>query len=548
MNTFEATTFHPDRAIAILGVPFDRVTMGDALAMIERMTASRRPHYIVTANVDFLAQARTDVELRRILLDAHLVLCDGTPVVWASRLLGNPLPERVAGSDLVPALIAIAEQKGLRAFFLGGTPESMSRAIANVKKAHPGLDLQGFSPPFNQLLEMDHEEIKRRITEARPDLLFVSFGCPKQEKWIAMHYQSLGVPVAIGVGGTIDFLAGQLKRAPVWMQRTGTEWMFRLLQEPRRLFRRYARDLGVFVTALIAQWWMMKFRNHVVASTDVPSCSAQGSARNSTREKRNDKNDGCIRKKRRIGGFVAIQPLRRVLRKSAFSSRIKDDAEWQWVQMPASLDATAVRNDPLLRDLALADGRHCLLQLDRTQFIDSTATGWLIRLQKKIRATGKQLVLIAPSPGVNRALRLMHLETFFPTAPDCEAALQLIEKLSVEQREYVHKTLEAGPSAPANVVRWRGEITAANAEPVWQATEKLIPRAGEAQPLMIDLSDVRFMDSSGVGLMVRARKYAQSQGIHLSFAHPRAAVLNVLRLARLEAFLLGASIHQQAKS
>jgi N-acetylglucosaminyldiphosphoundecaprenol N-acetyl-beta-D-mannosaminyltransferase len=486
-------------AIAILGIPFDPVTMNEALDEIGRMVASRRPHYVVTANVDFLAQARADVELRRILLDAHLVLCDGTPVIWASRLLGNPLPERVAGSDLVPQLIRIASEKNLRLFFLGGTPDSMKRAIEKVKTEYPSLQIDGYSPPFNQLLEMDHGEIRRRIAEAKPDMLFVSFGCPKQEKWIAMHYQSLGVPVAIGVGGTIDFLAGQLKRAPVWMQRSGTEWMFRLAQEPRRLFKRYARDLEVFGGVLFAQWWTMQFRK----ASFLPSSNKQGSW---------------------LPG-----------------NRIKAEADWQWIQLPQVMDAATVRNDELLCDPTLADGRHCLLHADCIEFIDSTGMGWLMRLHKKVRATGRQMVLIAPSPALKHAMELMHLEDFFAIAPDFISAQKLAEDLTLEQREYVRaNSFPALRILPKQLVSWRGEITAANAEPVWQATEKLMqPGAEPTQPLVIDLSQVRFMDSSGLGLMVRARKLAKRQGVELSFAGPQPAVLNVLRHARLENYLMG---------
>src|SRR5438034_3194444 len=182
--------------IALLGVPFDHLNMDGALERIDRMVASRQPHYVVTANVDFLVQARRDVELRRILLEAHLVLCDGTPLVWASRLLGNPLPERVAGADLVPSLIRVAAEKGHRIFFLGGAPEVAEQAAANLQARYPTLNLVGhYSPPLRELLEMDHDEMVRRVRAARPDLLFVSFGCPKAEKWIEMHYRSLGVPV-----------------------------------------------------------------------------------------------------------------------------------------------------------------------------------------------------------------------------------------------------------------------------------------------------------------------------------------------------------------
>jgi exopolysaccharide biosynthesis WecB/TagA/CpsF family protein len=211
--------------------------------------------------VDFLVQARRDAELRRVLLDAHLVLCDGTPLVWASRLLGRPLPERVAGSDLVPELVRLAAKKNYRLFFLGATLEAGIRALANLHAQFPDLQISHYSPPFRPLPEMDHHEIREIIRAAQPDLLFVAFGCPKAEKWMAMNYQLLGVPVIMGVGGTIDFLAGRVKRAPCWMQRAGLEWFFRLSREPRRLFRRYAADLWFFGWAMAAQLWRMKIRS-----------------------------------------------------------------------------------------------------------------------------------------------------------------------------------------------------------------------------------------------------------------------------------------------
>src|SRR5262249_21973544 len=123
-------------------------------------------------------------------------------------------------------------------FFLGASPASLDQALTRLRVQYPKLRIAGYySPPFADLLEMDHDQIKRRILAANPDMLFVAFGCPKQEKWIAMHFLGLEVPLTAGIGGTIDFLGGMLKRAPLWMQRTGTEWVFRLLQEPRRLFR-----------------------------------------------------------------------------------------------------------------------------------------------------------------------------------------------------------------------------------------------------------------------------------------------------------------------
>lgn len=477
---------HPP--IAILGVPFDNVTTEETVALVERMVASRRPHYLVTANVDFLVQAQQDVELRRILFDAHLVLCDGMPLVWASRWLGNPLPERLAGSDLVPLLIQMAARKGYRLFFLGGTPESASRAVANLVKRHPGLQVVGqYAPPFAELLEMNHDEIRRRIAEAQPDLLFVSFGCPKQEKWIWMQYQSLNVPVIVGVGATIDFLAGQVRRAPSWMQRTGTEWIFRLLQEPRRLLRRYLKDLWVFSRSILAQLWEMRFR--VPKADRLPVSEPQ---------------------------------------------RITESL--QCIKAPERLDIEAVTKDALLVDQVLADGRHCLLDLAAVRFIDSTGMGMLIRLQKKIRATGRQLVLLSPTVAVDRALQLMHLQSFFAIAPDLPAAERLLESRASEQQSAV----VPAPPAIGHPLVWRGEITASNIEQVWEATlAQLLPPGMPPRQVSIDLSGVRFLDSSGVGMMVRAKKLAQRQDIRLVFLAPQPAVRNTIQFSRLEEFLLG---------
>lgn len=236
-----------NKRVRIMDVPFDAITMEQTLGRIGGMIASRRPHYLATANVDFLVQARHDAVLHRILNEAHLVVCDGTPLVWLSRLLGLPLPERVAGSDLVPKLLTKSEAKGWSVFFLGGQDEVLEKALGNVREKHPKLRIAGaYSPPFAPFDQMDHEGICTRIKEAKPDVLLVSLGCPKQEKWIAQNYAAAGVPVSIGVGATIDFLAGTMKRAPRWMQVIGLEWVFRLAQEPRRLFKRYATDLVVF--------------------------------------------------------------------------------------------------------------------------------------------------------------------------------------------------------------------------------------------------------------------------------------------------------------
>jgi N-acetylglucosaminyldiphosphoundecaprenol N-acetyl-beta-D-mannosaminyltransferase len=468
--------------IAILGVPFDHVTTAETLALIEAMIASRRPHYLVTANVDFVVQAQNDTELRRILLDAHLVVADGMPLVWASRWLGHPLPERVTGSGMTPLLLAQAEVKGWRVFFLGGTEQSVAQAAANTRARHPRLEIAGaYSPPFKPLLEMDHDDILRRLQTARPDLLLVAFGCPKQEKWLNMHYRAAGVPVAIGVGATIDFLAGTMKRAPVWMQQAGLEWVFRLLQEPRRLFRRYVTDLWVFGWAILAQLHALRARQvHPPPATTLEV----------TRPTAGD----------------------------ALSIRLPPRWDSQAVHAQ-----TATWQTPPAGDV--------LLEVGAVEFIDSTGVGALVRWHKHLRESGKSLVLVTPSPALRQALALMKLDTFFAAAPDGTSAQALLRERRSERPVVV------GPGGADATLRlaWQGEVIAATLETVAATT---LARLAEARgPVVINLSAVRFIDSSGVGLMVRLRKEAQRLALDLSFAEPPAVVRNVARLLRLEDYL-----------
>lgn len=488
--------------IAILGVPFDNVTVPEAIQTIEQMVASGQPHYLVTANVDFLVQARADIELRRILFDAHLVLCDGTPLVWASRLLGNALPERVAGADLVPLLIRVAAEKGYRLFFLGAAPDSIDAAVKKLNRQYPSLEIAGFySPPFNKLLEMDHDEIVRRVKEARPDMLFVSFGCPKQEKWISMHYRSLGIPVTAGVGATIDFLAGRVKRAPVWMQRTGTEWIYRLVQEPRRLLRRYLKDLWVFGWSFVPQCWHLQaWRRHRLGQT------AAERREHPTIEGENG--ESCL-----VAGLQGEAVIR--------------------VRLPSRLDHAAVCENPRFVEKVFAEDRDCLLLAENVCFVDSTGVGQLMLLQKKLRALGKFMVLVAPSRSLKRALGLMQVQEFFNTAPDVIAATRLLES---RRAEAVFPPLDT-PFA-GGPFSWQGEITAANAAQVWNQTFGHLSALSGSSNWIIDLSNVRFIDSSGLGLMVRARKLARQNGRPLSFTGLQPPVRNVLRIAQLEDFLL----------
>jgi len=242
----------------IAGVPIDDLTMEQALDRIASYIASGRPHQIATVNADFCVKAWDDPELRHILRSADMLTPDGMPLVWGARLLGVPLEGRVTGADLVPAMAQRGAEEGWRFYFLGAGPGIAARAAEALRQRHPGLQVVGvYSPPLSSVVEMD-EQIVARIRDLRPDVLLVAFGNPKQEKWIHMHARELGVPVSIGIGGTFDLIAGATRRAPAWMQRAGLEWLYRLLQEPRRLWRRYLGTNSIFCGKLFLQLTRLK--------------------------------------------------------------------------------------------------------------------------------------------------------------------------------------------------------------------------------------------------------------------------------------------------
>lgn len=238
--------------VRLFGIDLDVLRMDQTIARLLVWICEQdgRCRYVVTPNIDHVVIYQECADLRQAYDAAGLVLADGAPVVAASRLLGRPLPERVAGSDLVPRLFseAVWQRKGLRLYLLGGAPGVGQTAADRVAVTWPGVEVVGIaSPPLG--FERDtvfNDELVAEINALQPDILLIGLGAPKQELWIHRHHQQLTVPVALCVGATIDFLAGERTRAPRWMRRAGLEWLFRVLGEPRRLGRRYARDAWRF--------------------------------------------------------------------------------------------------------------------------------------------------------------------------------------------------------------------------------------------------------------------------------------------------------------
>jgi N-acetylglucosaminyldiphosphoundecaprenol N-acetyl-beta-D-mannosaminyltransferase len=227
--------------IHIADVPIHNLNMQETLEMIEEFIAKREPVYLGSINADMIVRCHHDKDFARYYQRCHLCLTDGVPILWASKFLGTPLKEKVAGSDLVPQICALASVRDYRIFFLGGRPGAAEGAKTNLLKKYPSLEIVGvYAPPFG--FERDAQELERieaMIKEARPDILLVGLGAPKQERWISQYYQHLNVPVMMGVGATFEFIAGVVKRAPQWMQKSGLEWFWRLMMEPKRLWKRY---------------------------------------------------------------------------------------------------------------------------------------------------------------------------------------------------------------------------------------------------------------------------------------------------------------------
>ena len=237
--------------VALFGLPIANVTATEAVTQIERLILSGSIHQVATANLDFVRNALRDTYLQQIICDCSLVVPDGAPIVWASKLFGKPLQQRVAGVDLVPRLAQLSADRGYGIFVLGSTDENSERAMDVLRKSYPKMNVVGrYSPEILPLGEMDDDEILRRIEEANPELLLVAFGNPKQEKWIHRNRGRLKVPVAIGIGGSLDIIAGSLQRAPLWMQKTDLEWVFRMAQEPGRLLPRYVKDAAALLRYL----------------------------------------------------------------------------------------------------------------------------------------------------------------------------------------------------------------------------------------------------------------------------------------------------------
>lgn len=493
------------RLIVILGIPIDDLNMGQALDRIERFIqigrSTGKTHQIATVNADFVVKAMKDPELRYLLQEADMATADGMPLVWGARVLGVDLEDRVAGADMVPALAERAAKNGYSLYFLGAAPGIAAQAAKLLQDQNPNLIVAGVkSPPYSSVIDMD-PSIIAEIKATKPDVLLVAFGNPKQEKWIGMYGRELGVPVMIGIGGTLDFIAGNTKRAPEWMQRIGFEWLYRMMQEPRRLWKRYAVDLVHFGTFFLRQWWAMRKGN--VPTAVLPDTDML------------------------LVDDVAILNIHGKL--------MVDEYE----------DFGAVSQE------ALANTPQIIVNLAHAEFLDSAIIGALVGLTKQARDAGGDVVLAAVPPVILQTLSLLRLTQFFVMVEDTNSGLDhsfadeetAVSPPSLPEIPYTNSPSPYQPEQETAVTlletKWvicKGPrrldaLTAPELET--RCTEMLL----DTPQLILDLSDTALLASAGLAVLAKITRIANEQNGELRIVNCSEDVLRVIKMVRFDKVL-----------
>ncbi|WP_291321893.1 WecB/TagA/CpsF family glycosyltransferase [Desulfonatronospira sp.] len=488
MHLQKETALQEKTPLVIMGIPFHDMTFEETVSWALERIRSGRSGYIITANLDFVMQSRRDPELQRIMLEADLVVADGAPLVWISRMFGPKLRQRVTGSDLTPMLAGACRDENLSIFALGAARGVPQKAMDALKEKYPGLQVAGFySPPKADILDMDHEDILRKIRDAGPDLLLVAFGAPKQEKWINMHFREWQVPLAIGIGGTLDFLAGTQRRAPLLVQKAGMEWFWRMLTDPRRLLGRYASNL-VFL------------------------------ARESIRLGRLSR-----------GGGPKNEPL------PVPQDAILEDLQAVFIPMKPMASRTALQTF-LERLLPVVQTHSLVLDLSEIKALNSLELGGLVALEKTCRKYKGRVFLWNAGRGIQRYLQACGLTDYLRIVDTLEELQSQLGKLQRIVRE--GSVVDMGQGFLK--IRMPLELTVTNLEDFRQKVDGIWDRLsaqGGLDEITIDAGQLEFIDSSALGFLVGLKKKAQAQNILMEFHGFSGDAGKTLKLARLDKLL-----------
>ncbi|MBI4566718.1 MAG: WecB/TagA/CpsF family glycosyltransferase [Planctomycetes bacterium] len=476
--------------LVLFGIPLQNMTQEETVAWIVDRARSGVPGQVVTANLDFALQARRDPEMHRIQLEGDLVVPDGMPLVWLSRWFGPALKDRVAGSDLVPRLAEAARDNGLSLYAVGSAPGVAEKVMRLLQEQYPGLRVAGWeSPPLTPFLDMDHRGIARRIQEAKPDIVLVAFGAPKQEKWIRLHLRDMNAPVAIGVGASLDFLAGEQVRAPQWIQNAGMEWFWRMAREPRRLAKRYAEDL-LFLARMLARLAWLRLKPAEARRVKPPDPA-------------------------RIAALGAVWAVFSPLRRAA-------DAE-----------------DFFRTYEPVTQERSLVLDLSRTRWLNSLELGALVRLGRVCRRRNRRLYLFSAIPRVRELILLYQLNRYVELAPTMDKLERGLERL----RSAEHFAVRVNRTGHRLQVLLPEEFGRDVAPPAQREVHRHWG-SGSIRELVIDASRTTYLDSAGVLFISETGRLADrpDRGMWLrGFGEPLMKILhrervNHVRLDRRKRF------------
>lgn len=475
-----------DNAIVILGIPIHNLNMDETVHrifdMIDDYRVDGRPRQVATVNVDFVVNTLTwglanirHPELLDILRKADLVTADGMPMVWTSRLLGTPLKERVTGADLVPRLAQEAARRGKSIYFLGGRGDVGKQAADLLQQRYPGLIVAGSDSPFvhvegDELADAPESDrpIVEHINRLKADMLLIGFGNPKQEVWFERNRHRLKVPVSIGIGGTYEFILGTVARAPVWMQKAGLEWIFRITQDPKRLWKRYVIGFLKFGLLILPSIVYYKYRRLLFKLKYRPGMAPDLQTRNVEPP-----------------GVEAITT----------------------VTLPISLDAASVMEIRENIQTTVIQHAHTILDFKQVDFIDSSGLGLLLTLWRKAGKDQNKLFFIHISRAVQRLFELSRVLDLFQGIlfNSYDAALAHIQATA---RRPVFTCLETIRERHV-VLRLEGELDAAQMAAL--DLPALLTVIG-GKHCILDVSDLSFVDSSGIMLFLKIQRHVAMHG------------------------------------
>lgn len=469
--------------LILFGVPLHNLTFASTLERIDELIATEHSKLVATANLDFHRVAAEDPEMQRILFDADIMMADGHPIVKLSPFFGPRLKERVTGSDITPMLAEHAAKKGHRLFFLGAAPGVAQQAADILTKRHPGLNVVGcYSPDKADVISMKSDVILQKLEETKPDVMLVAFGAPKQEKWIQMHRGEWKVPVSMGIGGSLDFIAGAQMRSPVWMQKLGLEWLGRMLANPKRLAGRYLQD-GLFLLRAIIRLLAIRLspRGKLAVRLDQ------------TPEGKN------------LSGLNSIYAVMK-------SVKTLEEGELEAARL-----------------LELAAGKNLVVMPESVAWLTSVELGILVYLAGRLRKKNRTMLVYATSRRIERLLYAQGLKRCFPIANKPSGIIRKLERRTAES------TTGSVERDDANMltVHLPAELTAVNREALATLLFKTWQEGAAPSKIRVDASPMRYIDSAGLSLLVDLKKRAEEELITVSFAGCSEVVKQIIHVNNL---------------